>query len=102
MGISVGPDPMPEQGIFVRSDHYPLVLRGIPAILMFTGHANGGKPKWDAFFEGAYHRLNDDLNQDINWGALARYGELNYRIARELADSPQRAAWKKGDYFAKP
>ncbi|GLR48740.1 M20/M25/M40 family metallo-hydrolase [Sphingomonas astaxanthinifaciens] len=102
MGVSVGPDPMPEQGIFVRSDHYPLVLRGIPAILMFTGHANGGKPKWDAFFAGAYHRLNDDLNQDINWGALARYGELNYRIARELADSPQRATWKKGDYFARP
>lgn len=102
MGISVGPDPMPEQGIFVRSDHYPLVLRGIPAILMFTGHANGGKPFWDKFFEDTYHRPNDDLNQAINWGALARYGELNYRIARELADSPKRPAWKKGDYFAKP
>ncbi|GAA3999708.1 M20/M25/M40 family metallo-hydrolase [Sphingomonas humi] len=100
MGISVGPDPMPEQGIFTRSDHYPLVLRGIPATLMFTGHANGGKPKWDMFFDKNYHQLSDDLNQAINWGALARYGELNYRIARELGDAPQRAAWKPNDYFA--
>ncbi|GAA4024680.1 M20/M25/M40 family metallo-hydrolase [Sphingomonas swuensis] len=101
MGISVGPDPMPEQGIFTRSDHYPLVLKGVPAILMFTGHANGGKPVWDRFFSDAYHRAGDDLKQDINWGALARYGELNYRIARTLADSPQRATWKPGSYFAK-
>ncbi len=102
MGISVGPDPMPEQGIFVRSDHYPLVLRGIPAILMFTGHANGGKVQWDMFLAKNYHQVGDDLSQAIDWGALARYGELNYRIARELADSPQRAAWKPGSYFAPP
>jgi hypothetical protein len=102
MGISVGPDPMPEQGIFVRSDHYPLVLRGIPAILMFTGHANGGKPQWDKFFDKNYHQVSDDLSLPINWGALARYGELNYRIARELADNPKRASWMPGDYFAKP
>jgi len=100
MGISVGPDPMPEQGIFTRSDHYPLVLRGVPAILMFTGHANGGKPVWDRFFADAYHQVDDDLKQPINWGALARYGELNYRIARTLADSPRRASWKADSYFA--
>jgi hypothetical protein len=100
MGISVGPDPMPEQGIFTRSDHYPLVLRGIPATLMFTGHANGGKPKWDMFFDKHYHQVIDDLGQAINWGALARYGELNYRIVRELTDAPQRAAWKPDSYFA--
>lgn len=102
MGVSVGPDPMPEQGIFVRSDHYPLVLRGVPAILMFTGHANGGKPQWDKFFASNYHQVSDDLKLPINWGALARYGELNYRIARELADSPTRATWRAGSYFAKP
>jgi hypothetical protein len=100
MGITVGPDPMPEQGIFTRSDHYPLVLRGIPSVLLFTGHGGGGKPVWDKFFATTYHRENDDLKQPILWSALARYGELNYRIARELADSPRRAAWRPNSYFS--
>ena len=32
--------------------------------------------------------------------AAARYGELNYRIARILADGDQRPMWYRGDYFA--
>ncbi|WP_205481275.1 M20/M25/M40 family metallo-hydrolase [Sphingomonas arenae] len=100
MGLGVGPDPMPEQGIFTRSDHYPLVMKGVPSVLLFTGHANGGKEVWARFFEEAYHQVDDDLKQPIRWTALARYGELNYRIARTLADAPQRPRWIKGSYFA--
>jgi Zn-dependent M28 family amino/carboxypeptidase len=100
MGLGVGADPMPEQGIFTRSDHYPLVLKGIPSVLMFTGHANGGKEAWDRFFADGYHQVDDDLKQPILWSALARYGELNTRIARSLADQPDRPRWVKGSYFA--
>lgn len=99
MGVAVSPDPMPEQAIFVRSDHYPFVIRGIPSILLMTGYANGGEAKWKAFFEGNYHKPNDDLSQPIRWDQGARYAELNYRIARELADAPERPRWYLGSYF---
>lgn len=99
MGIGVSPDPMPEQSIFVRSDHYPLARRGIPAILLFTGYGNGGKPVWDKFFATSYHSVRDDLSQPILWDAAARYAQLNYRIARRLADEPQRPRWYQGSYF---
>jgi hypothetical protein len=99
MGISVSADPMPEQSIFVRSDHYQFVRRGVPAILLFTGYANGGKARWDYFFAKVYHRPNDDLGQPINWKAGARYARLNYEIARALADSDARPRWYRGDYF---
>lgn len=99
MGIGVAPDPMPEQSIFVRSDHYPLARRGIPAILLFTGYGGGGKPIWDQFFANRYHDVDDDLTQPILWDQLARYSELNYRIAKRLADDPQRPRWYKGSYF---
>ena len=99
MGVAVSPDPMPEETIFVRSDHYRFVLRGVPAVLLMTGHANGGKAVWKNFLGGVYHSLKDDLSQPINWIAAARYGELNYRIARTLADQPQRPLWYRGDYF---
>jgi Zn-dependent M28 family amino/carboxypeptidase len=99
MGIAVSADPMPEQSIFVRSDHYQFVRRGVPAILLFTGYANGGKARWDHFFAQVYHRPNDDISQPINWKAGARYARLNYEIARALADSDARPRWYRGDYF---
>lgn len=99
MGIAVSPDPMPDQAIFVRSDHYRFVTRGIPGILLMTGYANGGERVWKRFFAEAYHKPSDDLKQPILWGEGARYAELNYRISRALADADQRPAWYKGDYF---
>ena len=99
MGVAVSPDPMPEETIFVRSDHYRFVTRGVPAILLMTGYANGGEPKWKDFLAKTYHKPNDDLTQTILWDQGARYAELNYRISRTLADADQRPMWYEGDYF---
>ena len=99
MGVSVSPDPMPEEAIFTRSDHYMFVRRGVPAVLLMTGHANGGKGHWDAFLGKTYHSPKDDLTQKIDWDSGARYALLNYRIARAMADAPQRPMWLQGDYF---
>ncbi len=99
MGIAVTGDPMPQESIFVRSDHYRFVTRGVPAILLATGYANGGEAQWKHFLAKVYHSPSDDLNQKIDWASAARYGELNYRISRSLADADQRPLWYRGDYF---
>ncbi len=99
MGISVSLDPMPEEAIFTRSDHYRFVRKGVPAVLLMTGHANGGKAIWEAYLGKTYHSPQDDLSQKIDWDAGARYALLNYRIARAMADAPQRPMWLQGDYF---
>jgi Zn-dependent M28 family amino/carboxypeptidase len=99
MNVAVAPDPMPHESIFVRSDHYRFVLRGIPAILLMTGYANGGKAQWERFLDTIYHSPKDDLSQPIDWSAGARYGELNYRISRALADANERPRWYANDYF---
>lgn len=99
MGVAVSPDPMPEEAIFVRSDHYRFVTRGVPAILLMTGYANGGAAKWKDFLAKTYHKVNDDVSQPILWDQGARYAELNYRISRALADADQRPLWYRGDYF---
>ena len=101
MGIAVSADPMPEQALFVRSDHYPFVKRGIPSVFLMTGHANGGKQAWDNFLGNVYHRPNDDLSQPIDWHAGARFAELNYRIARAIADSPEPPRWYADSYFGR-
>jgi Zn-dependent M28 family amino/carboxypeptidase len=99
MGVALSPDPMPEQALFVRSDHYPFVKRGVPSVFLMTGHANGGEAKWKEFFATTYHRPNDDLSQPIHWRAGARFAEINYRIARALADADERPSWYEGSYF---
>src|SRR4051812_21112505 len=100
MGVALSPDPMPEQNIFVRSDHYEFVKQGVPAIMLATGYANGGGAAWKGFLSGAYHHPNDDMSQKIDWESGARFARLNYLISRDLANADRRPLWYKGDYFA--
>ena len=99
MKVGLGPDPMPEEALFVRSDHYPFVKAGIPSVFLMTGQANGGKQYWQRFLADTYHSVKDDLTQPIHWGAGARFADLNYRIARQMADADERPKWYAGDYF---
>ena len=98
-GVTLSPDPMPGETIFVRSDHYTFVKRGVPALLLATGFANGGKAAWEHFLSTNYHQPSDDINQPINWDAGANYARVSYLISREIADAPDRPRWYAGDYF---
>jgi Zn-dependent M28 family amino/carboxypeptidase len=99
MADKLAPDPLPQENLFTRSDHYRFVLRGIPGILLATGPANGGRQAWARFLTTTYHSPSDDLGQPINWRAGARYSEIAYRITRALADADARPRWYRGDYF---
>jgi hypothetical protein len=99
MQIELAPDPMPEQGVFARSDHYPFVKQGVPAVFLVTGYANGGEKVWQEFLRGAYHSPKDDLTQKIDWTAGTRFAEANYRIMRAMADADTPPLWMEGDFF---
>jgi Zn-dependent M28 family amino/carboxypeptidase len=99
MGIALEADPMPQEGIFTRSDHYMFVRQGVPAVFLATGFANGGGAQWDKFLNGNYHHPGDDLNQKIDWAAGARFAEVNYRITRAMADASEAPRWYQGDFF---
>lgn len=100
-GATFSPDPMPEQGLFVRSDHYRFVQQGIPSVFLWPGTGGEGKAAVDAFLSTHYHQPSDDLQQmpAIDWASGVRFIDVNYQIAREIADAPQRPAWNKGDFF---
>lgn len=99
MGIALAADPLPEENIFVRSDHYSFVKQGAPSVMLMPGFANGGEAAFRAFLENHYHRPSDDLSLPIDYRALARFAELNRRIARALADANDAPAWVDGDFF---
>jgi hypothetical protein len=100
MGVGVSPDPLPQESLFVRSDHYSYVQTGIPAVFLMTGFAGEGSERFQAFLRGPYHSVRDDLSLPFNWQAGARFAELNYRIAREIANAPETPRWYQGSFFA--
>lgn len=99
IGVTMSPDPMPDEAIFVRSDHFNFVQRGIPSVFLWPGEKGPGKAAIETFMAKHYHRPSDDLRQPIMWDQAVRFVDANYRIAREIADADARPVWNKGDYF---
>lgn len=99
MGVSLAQDPMPEENLFVRSDQYSFVRQGIPSVFLVPGWANGGEKAFGDFLKNHYHQPSDDMSLPIDYEALARFADLNYRIARTLADAPLAPTWNSGDFF---
>jgi hypothetical protein len=99
MGVEIIPDPVPQLALFVRSDHYRFVQKGIPAVFLFLGFGNGGEEAFNNFMSTNYHRPSDDITQDIDYEQGARFSELNYRIAREIANADERPRWNEGNFF---
>ena len=99
MGLKVSPDPIPEEAIFVRSDHYRFVQQGVPAVFLWPGQAGPGKAATSDFLAKHYHRPSDDITLPIDWAQGVRFVDVNYRIARGIADAAERPHWNKGDFF---
>lgn len=99
VGVALSGDPLPEEGLFTRSDHYRFVEQGVPSVFLMTGFQNGGEKAFTTFLKTNYHHPGDDLNQPIDYQAAAKFALVNYEIARELANTPARPVWKKGDFF---
>ena len=100
VGLKLSVDPMPEEGLFTRSDHYRFVEVGVPAVFLMTGFENGGEKAFRSFLANCYHKPCDDLSQPIDYVAGAKFARINYEITRELTDMPKRPTWNKGDFFA--
>ena len=104
LGLNLLADPWPEQGIFTRSDQYMFVQQGIPAVAIKTGMGSYRKDEdpvrmWAGFRATHYHQPSDDMALPFNFDAAARFAELNYMIALEIANAAQRPAWNKDDFF---
>lgn len=99
VGVALSPDPIPEEGIFTRSDHYRFVQQGIPSVFLATGFAGDGAETFTSFLATHYHKPSDDLNLPIDWDAGARFAEVNYRIVSGIANADERPRWNEGDFF---
>ena len=102
--VSLSPDPLPEQALFTRSDHYSFVKAGIPSVFLMTGfkskdpEIDGGKTFME-FLSTHYHSHSDEIALPIRYDAAASFAEVNMMIGLEIANQAERPKWHQGDFF---
>ena len=104
LGIGIGTDPIPEQALFIRSDHFSFVRQGVPSLFIKSGFQTGD-PKKDgaainaAYRRDVYHKPNDDMSQPFDFEAGAAHARLNFLTGWQVADEAVRPSWNPGDFF---
>lgn len=104
LDIPLSADTMPEEVVFVRSDQYAFIRRGIPALYL-EGGSQAVDPAIDAvavmgdFLRRHYHQPSDDVSLPIHYPSAARLAELAQRVGQRVADAEQPPAWNSGDFF---
>lgn len=104
LGLAIGPDPIPEQVLFIRSDHYSFVRRGIPSLFIKSGFETGN-PALDggainsAYRRDRYHTPQDDLSQHFEFEAGAAHARVNFLTGYYVAMQDERPHWNRNDFF---
>jgi len=104
LGLKVSPDPEPEQVLFIYADQYSFVRQGVPSLFLWEGN-QATDPNFDArkfnddWFATRYHSPSDDMQQPMNLDASVEFMQIDFLIGLDIAQDPQRPAWKPGDFF---
>jgi Zn-dependent M28 family amino/carboxypeptidase len=104
LGIAIAEDPIPEQVLFIRSDHYSFVRQGVPSLFIKSGFQTGDPARDGAAINAAYrrdvyHKPNDDMSQAFDFEAGAAHARLNFLTGWLVAQETARPAWNAGDFF---
>ena len=103
-GLSVLPDPEPQENRFVRSDQYSFIRQGTPALAFKLGYRVGTPEEktFTGWVRERYHKMNDDLAQPIDFDAAAAFNEFYADLALRVANRATRPAWRANSFFARP
>ncbi|MCB1024856.1 MAG: M28 family peptidase, partial [Acidobacteria bacterium] len=102
-GISLIPDPQPEEKVFTRSDHYSFVQRGVPS-LMLMGAPAGTKEelvaKVKAWEKVNYHQPTDDVMADWHWEGAKTVADMMGILGLRIANQEKMPEWLKGNEYS--
>ena len=105
LGLGISPDPFPEQVVFIRSDHFSFIKKGIPALFIKSGFKTIpsdtiDRSKSDVGWRSTiYHTPQDDMAQPFDFDAAATHVKVNYLIGYYVAQDSKSPDWNVGDFF---
>ncbi|MFN6981670.1 MAG: M28 family metallopeptidase [Brevundimonas sp.] len=91
-------DPAPQAGAFYRSDHFPLALKGVPALFPAAGFTGASAASRD-YVQNRYHQPSDEWDATWRMDAAAADVALIYAVGRDLAQSDAWPEWNPGAEF---
>jgi Zn-dependent M28 family amino/carboxypeptidase len=109
LGLTVSPDPVPDQGFFLRSDQAPFARAGVPSVIFRPGFRDrsGGSDRNRALFtkwrSTAYHSPLDKFDQRdpaIDFSSGTTMARVVFMTALDIANADDRPTWNAGDVFA--
>jgi Zn-dependent M28 family amino/carboxypeptidase len=106
VGLTQSPDPMPGENLFIRSDQYSFVRRGVPAVFLVPGFRSSdpgvdGAQAFRQFLQNDYHRPSDDLTRPMDLRSAERFIRANVLVGYAVASDPEPPRWKPGNFFGK-
>lgn len=104
----LAPDPNPDNGMFFRSDQFPFVKQGVPAIFAkgYIDAEKHGKEETlrilDDYWKTVYHTLQDEYSPEKDdLEGVVQDAKLLYKVGLNLASSTEWPQWNDGSEFRK-
>ncbi len=101
LGVEPQRDPEPFRNVFIRSDQYSFIRRGVPALALKVG-IDKGTPEEQIqtnWLKERYHAPSDDVAQPVNKSAAGKFDELVARLLERVANRDTRPRWKDSSFF---
>lgn len=102
--VNVIPDPMPDEKVFYRSDHYSFVERGVPA-LMLLGAPAGETEVWmkriKDWEKTDYHQTGDVIQPNWVWEGPETVAEIMAILGWRISETDAMPNWLATSRFAK-
>lgn len=100
-GVEVQSDREPDRNLFIRSDQYSFVRRGVPALAFKFGYEPGTPEEKVAkeWLKNRYHAPSDDLNQPVDKAAAAKFNRILLDLTQRVANADQRPQWNSKSFF---
>ncbi len=100
-GVRVDSAYEPNRVLFIRSDQYNFIKRGVPALFPGIGYDRGSAEeemvhKWIA---DRYHSPADDGKQPVDFVAATRFNALMGQLVLRVANAKERPSWKPESFF---
>lgn len=103
-GIKVVPDPIPDEKIFYRSDHYSFVERGVPALMLFgapEGDIQTTIKRVEEWEKKDYHQPTDTIQANWAWEGAKTVADVMGVMGLRLANADAMPSWLSTSSFAK-